>query len=131
MQAFLLTGQRSRQAACDVIMQAPAYSTATIKPQKRSDEQNAKLWAMLSDISRAKPQGRVHIPEVWKCLFMNAAGFTCTFEPSLDGTGVVPLGFKSSRLSKAEFSDLIEAIHAFAAEKEIVLSDEIHPARAA
>ena len=60
MQAFLLTGQRSRQAACDVIMQAPAYSTATIKPQKRSDEQNAKLWAMLSDISRAKPQGRVH-----------------------------------------------------------------------
>ena len=123
MQAFLLTGQRSRQAACDVIMQAPAYSTATIKPQKRSDEQNAKLWAMLSDISRAKPQGRVHIPEVWKCLFMAACGHQVAFEVGLDGRPF-PIGFQSSRLSKAEMMDLITFIQAWGDENGVRWSNE-------
>ena len=124
MQAFLLTGQRSRQAACDVIMQAPAYSTATIKPQKRSDEQNAKLWAMLSDISRAKPQGRVHIPEVWKCLFMAACGHQVAFEMGLDGRPF-PTGFKSSRLSKNEMMDLITFVQQWGDEQGIKWSNEV------
>jgi hypothetical protein len=59
---------------------------------------------------------------------MHSAGFSCTFEPTLDGKGVVPLGFKSSRLRKAEFSDLIEAIFSFAAEKGIALTDELSTA---
>jgi len=124
MQAFLLTGQRSRQAACDVIMQAPAYSTATIKPQKRSDEQNAKLWAMLSDISRAKPQGRVHIPEVWKCLFMAACGHQVAFEMGLDGRPF-PTGFKSSRLSKNEMMDLITFVQQWGDEQGVKWSNEV------
>lgn len=124
MQAFLLTGQRSRQAACDVIMQAPAYSTATIKPQKRSDEQNAKLWAMLSDISRAKPQGRVHIPEVWKCLFMAACGHQVQFEMGLDGRPF-PTGFKSSRLSKNEMMDLITFVQQWGDEQGVKWSNEV------
>jgi hypothetical protein len=124
MQAFLLTGQRSRQAACDVIMQAPAYSTATIKPQKRSDEQNAKLWVMLSDISRAKPQGRVHIPEVWKCLFMAACGHQVQFEMGLDGRPF-PTGFKSSRLSKNEMMDLITFVQQWGDEQGVKWSNEV------
>lgn len=59
---------------------------------------------------------------------MASAGFNCTFEPSLDGKGVVPLGFKSSRLNKAEFSDLIEAIFSFCAEHGVVLTDEVKAA---
>lgn len=109
MQSFLLTGTRSRQAACDVIMQAPPYSTATIKPQKRSDEQNAKMWAMLSDISRAKPEGRAMIPELWKSVFMAACGHQVQFINGLDGMPF-PVGFRSSRLSKDQMADLLTLI---------------------
>src|SRR5690606_11203301 len=99
-------------------------AVCNIAEARRTNDQNALMWALLSEIARAKPNGRVLPTETWKALFMHEAGFKCTFEPSLDGQGVVPLGFKSSRLRKAEFSDLIEAIRAFAAEHGIELSDE-------
>lgn len=113
----------NRETIHRVIDCAPRGSVVNIKPPRRTVDQNALLWSLLSELSRAKPQGRVLPPETWKALFMHEAGFTCTFEPSLDGRGVVPLGFKSSRLNKAEFSDLIEAINAYAAEHSIELGD--------
>jgi hypothetical protein len=104
-------------------MQAPAYSTCIIKAQKRSDEQNAKMWAMLSDISRAKPEGRTHIPEVWKCLFMSACGHQVQFVIGLDGNPF-PAGFKSSRLSKHEMMDLITFIQQKGDEWGVAWSNE-------
>jgi hypothetical protein len=130
-QTIILNSDYRRMQAHRLIEQVPQGAVLNIRPARRTNDQNALMWAILSEISRAKPDGRCLSPEVWKCLFMDAAGFKCTFEPTLDGTGVIPLGFKSSRLNKAEFSDLIEAIHAFAAEKGIALSDEIEPAFAA
>jgi hypothetical protein len=123
MQVFLLTGQHSRRTACEVIMQAPAYSTCTIKAQKRSDEQNAKMWAMLSDISRAKPGGRRHIPEVWKCLFMAACGHQVQFEVGLDEKPF-PIGFSSSRLTKHQMMDLITFIQQWGDEQGVQWSNE-------
>ena len=123
-QHFLLTGKTSRQAACDVIWQAPAYATATVKPQKRSDDQNAKMWAMLSDISRAKPGGRAHIPEVWKELFCHACGHAVQFEIGLNGQPF-PVGFRTSRMSKAQMSDLIEFIYAWGTENGVTWSSEV------
>lgn len=124
-QTLILANPDVRRRAHQLIEIAPAGAVLNIKEAARTSDQNAKMWAMLSDIARAKPQGRVLSTETWKALFMNAAGFTCTFEPTLDGQGVIPLGFKSSRLSKAEFSDLIEAMHAFAAEHGIDFTDPI------
>ena len=124
MQPFLLTGTRSRQAACAAVMQAPDYSFATIKPQKRTDDQNSKLWAMLGDVSRAKPQGRKHIPEVWKCLFMAACGHQVAFEVGLDGLPF-PIGFQSSRLSKHEMADLITFIQQWGDEQGVFWSNEV------
>jgi hypothetical protein len=115
---------RNRETAHRVIDVAPVGSVVNVKPPRRTLDQNAKMHAMLSDLARAKPQGRVLPPEIWKALFMHEAGFKCTFEPSLDGQGVVPLGFKSSRLNKAEFSDLIEAINAYGAEHSVQWSKE-------
>ena len=123
MQPFLLTGSYSRQEACRAILQAPAYSFATIKPQKRTDDQNAKLWAMLGDVSRAKPQGRKHIPEVWKCLFMAACGHQVAFETGLDDRPF-PIGFQSSRLSKNEMADLITFILQWGDEQGVIWSNE-------
>ena len=79
---------------------------------------------MLSDISRAKPQGRVHIPEVWKCLFMAACGHQVQFEMGLDGRPF-PTGFKSSRLSKNEMMDLITFVQQWGDEQGVKWSNEV------
>ena len=120
-QTIILHGYHARQQAHRLIECAPQGAILNIREARRTLDQNALMHALLSQISQAKPDGRVLDTDTWKALFMNAAGFTCTFEPTLDGSGVIPLGFKSSRLSKAEFSDLIEAIHSFAAERGINL----------
>jgi hypothetical protein len=123
MQPFLLTGKTSRDAACRAIWQAPPCSYVEIKPQKRTDDQNRKLWAMLGDVSRAKPMGRRHIPEVWKALFMAACGHQVAFEVGLDGNPF-PIGFRSSRLSKAEMMDLITFILQWGDEHGVIWSNE-------
>lgn len=115
-QTVILANRMARQRAHALVDAAPEGAVVNIKAATRTSEQNAMLWAMLSDVARAKPQGRVLPTEVWKSLFMASAGFQPRFEPSLDGQGVVPIGYKSSALGKAEFSDLIEAIYAFGAE---------------
>jgi hypothetical protein len=90
----------------------------SIREATRSLDQNALLWSVLSDISRAKPEGRCHTPEVWKCLFMSACGHAVQFEMGLDGKPF-PVGFRSSKLTKAQFSELIEFIYSWCAEKGI------------
>jgi hypothetical protein len=123
-QTVILHGDTRRQMAKRLIDQAPGGAVVEIKPPRRSNDQNARMWAALSDISRAKPEGRDMPPELWKSLFMAACGHQVRFEPSLDGQGVVPLGFRSSRLSKVEMSDLIECINAYAAEHGVTLGDQ-------
>lgn len=123
-QTLILTGLSSRQKAESLVNAAPSGSVLNIRLPSRSSEQNAKMWAMLSDISRAKPEGRELAPDLWKCLFMAACGHRVRFEPGIDGEGVVPLGFRSSRLTKAEMSELIECISEYGARHGVEFSDE-------
>lgn len=122
-QTLILSSPAVRQLAHKLIDAAPDRAVLNIQEAKRTNDQNAKMHAMLSDVARAKPNGRVLPTDVWKSLFMAEAGFKPRFEPSLDGNGVVPVGYKSSGLSKAEFSDLIEAIYSFGAEHGIRWSE--------
>lgn len=122
-QTVRLVGREQRLLAHRLIDAAPDKAIVNIRPETRSNEQNNLMWALLSEISRAKPEGRKYSPEIWKSLFMSEAGFKPIFEPSLDGRGVVPIGYKSSRLAKAEFSELIECIRAYAAEHDVKLRD--------
>jgi hypothetical protein len=123
MTQTVILRQHNRALAHRLIDAAPDGHVCKVSPPKRTSDQNDKMWAMLSDVARAKPQGRNLPPEVWKCLFMSEAGFEARWEPSLDGQGVVHVGFKSSRLNKAQFSELIEAISAFGAEHGVQWSD--------
>ena len=113
-QTVILSTPTRRQWAHRLIDAAPEYATVTIRPQDRTLDQSAKMWAMLSDLSVAKPEGRKHTPEVWKCLLMSACGHAVQFEVGLDGTPF-PVGFRSSRLSKHQMSELIEFTMAYAA----------------
>lgn len=117
-QTVRLVGPRQRQFAHELIDKAPDRAIVNIKPETRSNEQNALLWSLLSEVSRAKPDGRTHTPDVWKALFMSACGHAVQFEVGLDGHPF-PLGFRSSRLTKEQFGDLIEFILQYCAEKGI------------
>lgn len=121
-QTVILRGDVQRAFAHALIEKAPVDAVVKISAAKRSDDQNAKMWAMLSDVSRAKPEGRMHTPEVWKCLFMNAMGYETAFEMGLDNRPF-PVGFRSSQLTKAQMSDLIELIYSYGAQHNVKWSE--------
>ena len=122
-QTVILRGPSQRDFAKSMIDRAPADAVVTIKAATRSLDQNAALWAALSDISRAKPEGRMHTPEVWKCLFMQACGHAVQFELGLDGRPF-PTGFSSSRMTKAEMSDLLDFVFQWGAERGVTFTDD-------
>lgn len=122
-QTVILTNEYRRQQAHRLIELVPNGAVLSIKPARRTNDQNALMWAMLSEISRARPEGRELTPDVWKALFMHSLDHTQRFEEALDGKGMVPVGFRSSKLTKAQFSDLIELIRCYAAERGIDLEE--------
>lgn len=108
----ILEGNRAREQARRLIDCAPAGSVVTVKPPSRSVDQNDLMWSLLTDLSRAKPQGRRHTPDMWKCLAMKAAGHHVQFLEGLDGEPF-PVGFRSSKLTKRQMTELLEFIFAY------------------
>lgn len=117
-----LRSPASRIRAHQLIERAPDGYVCEIRPPTRSNDQNAKLWAMLTDISLAKPEGRAHTPEVWKTLAMHACGHEVQFLNGLNGEPF-PAGFRSSRLSVAQMGELIEFLYEFGARHGVKWSD--------
>lgn len=113
-----------RTRACQAIMAAPDGYVSVIRPPSRTLEQNDKMWAMLTDISAAKPLGRIHTREVWKCIMMNACGHEVQFLNGIDGNPF-PAGFSSSKMTKAQMSELIEYMYWFGSEHKIVWSEPV------
>ena len=107
-----LTSPQSRNRAAYLCQQAPHGHIASIAPPTRSTEQNDKLWAMLTDVSVSKPEGRRYTPEQWKCVFMQACGWEVQFLEGLDGQPF-PAGFRSSRMTVKQMGDLITFIQAY------------------
>lgn len=123
MQTVILRGESQRKLAKALIDKAPVGYVVKIGAQTRSAEANNKMWAMLGDISRAKPEGRMHTPETWKNLFMHSLGYQVSFEMGLNGEPF-PVGFRSSQLTKAQMSDLIETMYQYGAKYNILWSEE-------
>lgn len=86
-----------------------------IKPMTRSLEQNARLWAMLTDLSEQVTwHGLKLSAEDWKHV-MTAGLKSQRAVPGIDG-GFVVLGQSTSKMSKADMIELQELIAAFGAE---------------
>lgn len=92
-----------------------------LREAKRTDDQNRALWGALGQIVRQRPvhNGVQMDAELWKAVFMQAAGHEIVFIPNLECTGVFPIGLRSSRLTKSQFSDLLEFILAWCAREGI------------
>jgi 2-phospho-L-lactate guanylyltransferase (CobY/MobA/RfbA family) len=91
----------------------------TVK-SKRTLEQNAKMWAMLTDIAEQKQwivDGRLQYlePEEWKDILTAALTQELRVAQGVNG-GMVLLGRRTSKMTISQMQDLIEVMQAFAAE---------------
>lgn len=109
----------------------------TVGREKRSTDQNSKLWPMLGDVAeQVEWYGQKLSDEDWKHVF-TASLTKQRAVPGIDG-GFVVLGQSTRNMKKDEFSDLIELMYAFGAEhgvqwseKALAIYDEMMEARAA
>ena len=109
-QTVIIRGPAQRDLAKRMVDAAPQDAVVNIREATRNADQNARMWAMLSDVSRAKPEGRMWPPETWKSAFMHSLGHQCRFAEGLDGSGPFPIGFRTSRLTVRQMADLITVI---------------------
>lgn len=127
--SLVLSSPSIRAKAMLRIADAPDWTRLTFQGPRRTNDQNAKMWSMLGDIAEQHEHfGRKYPKETWKCVFLHALGKEAEFVPSIDGNEMVAIGQSSSDLSISEMSDLFELIHAFAAERGIVLREPDNPA---
>ena len=97
-----------------------------IKAESRSDEQNAKYHAMLSEIAaQAQHLGAKWSAEDWKRLLVDLFAKETGLQggkiiPSLDSTGIVQLGLQTRNFTKEQAGDFITFLEAWGAEHEII-----------
>lgn len=107
--ALRIITPRTRASVAREVSGVPDGFEIVIREPSRTNDQNAKLWAMLSDISAAEPDGRKWSSETWKCAFMQALGHEIKWVDGLNGDPL-PVGFRTSRLRKEQMADLITLV---------------------
>lgn len=108
-----LIGETQKAHAKRLIDQAPADHVMKLAKETRRDVQNRKLWPMIADIQRQVPAMTTYSAEDIKLRFLNALGTEMRFLPALEGEGMFPVGMRSSTLTVAQFSGLIELLYAY------------------
>lgn len=124
---FVLVHDIARRLAVEAVKAAPDGYVVKVEPEKRTLDQNAKLWPMLSDISHQllwPVDGELQhlIEEDWKDIFTAALRKHQRMAKGIDG-GIVMLGSRTSKMKKPEFCDLIEIIYAFGSDKDVQWSE--------
>lgn len=121
--ALVIRTNADREKVAKWAAGVPVGSRVEFKAPRRSLPQNDKLWAMLTDIAHQLDwYGQKLTPEDWKDVFTSALR-KARVVPGIDG-GFVPLGMRTSDMSKEEFGNLLELISAFGAERGVRFNDE-------
>lgn len=108
-----------RQRAIRWVSQMPFGGVVEFKEKRRSNEQNAAMWSLLTQITRQRPtHNGVNMSAVlWKAVFMQALGVELVMLPTLEADGLFPFGHRSSTLTIEQMTDLIEMMLAWAAKE--------------
>ena len=102
--------------------------TLEIKNASKTCPQNSKYHAMIDEIAQqASHLGAKWDAEDWKRMlvwqFCKDSNLNeGKIVPSLDGTGIVQLGFQTRKFTKEQASEFVEFLHAWGAENGIVYS---------
>jgi hypothetical protein len=97
----------------------PEGTTVEFRAPRRSIDQNALMWSLLGQISKQVDwYGQKLSSEDWKDV-LTASLRRTRVVPGIDVGTFVPLGMRTSQMSKEEISDLLELIYAFGAERGV------------
>ncbi len=120
---IILRTRQDRGRAVRWIENAPDGTVVEFKQKGRSNDQNAAMWSVLTQINRQRPihNGVKMSAVLWKAVFMQALGAELVMLPTLEGGGLFPFGHRSSKLTVSEMGDLITLMIAWAATEELVI----------
>lgn len=95
-----------------------------VRTETRTTAQNRRLWSLLTDISKQVDwYGQKLSPDDWKDV-LTAALKKERVVPGING-GFVVLGQRTSKMTKAEMTELQELIEAFGAERDVKFTAHI------
>lgn len=126
---FTLAHDTARQRAVEAVKTARQGWVVRIEPPNRTSAQNSFYWATLAAISeQIRPQGQTHDQDVWHAYFKTRYlpgrmielpnGQVMESEPTTTG------------LTKAQFSDYVEQVLAWATNHGLQMTDEMSVLRA-
>ena len=96
----------------------------TLTTETRSTAQNALMWSCLTDLSNQVTWfGKNLTPEGWKDWITGHLDGQ-ELHPNMDGTGFISIqrGRRTSKMTKAEMTAVIDLAHAFGSEKDVIWS---------
>lgn len=126
---IILYADRDRKRAHRWIEQAQPRTIVEFREAVRSIDQNARMWSMLTDLSRQLEwHGQRHSAEDWKQIMMAGLKRHLRTVPNIDGDGFVILGYSTSKLTKSEFTELLDLISAFGAQHGVTFRAEANEA---
>lgn len=117
---FILVNQAVRDRAAAAVQSADPDTVVQLKPKTRSLEQNSRLWAMLTDISKqvewpVDGQMVKLDPEDWKHILSAGVLKTQRVAQGIEG-GFVILGQRTSKMTVAQMKELQDFIEWFGTE---------------
>jgi hypothetical protein len=120
---LVLHDDKFRERAIDWIRKAPRDTRVTFQGPRRTLDQNSLMWARLSEVAcNVDWYGQKLSAEDWKDVF-SASLRKARVVPGLDPGTYVPLGMRTSDMTKEEMGLLLDLIDAFAAEHGVVFHD--------
>lgn len=124
-----ITGEIARKAICRHVLAAPEGYVVSIQAATRSLDQNAALWAALTDISNQTDWHGIKLtPDEWKDL-LSAGLVKAKVVPNMTGDGFVILGQRTSKMTKRQMGDLLDLVYAFGTERGVIFSEPERPWR--
>jgi len=124
MTNFHILSPLIRQNAMEAVRNAPVGWVVSIKPATRTTAQNARLWALLTDLAQQVDwYGQKLDAATWKDI-TTASLRKSRVVPGIDPGSFVVTGLHTSTMTKAELGDLMLLIEAFGAEQGVVFSDD-------
>lgn len=115
---YRLVHDEARRRARRDVESAPDGWIVTVSEPTRSLDQNALMWPLLEDIARqVEWYGNRLTADEWKDV-LTAALRKEKVVPGING-GFVVLGQRTSKMGKREFSELVDLIYAFGAERGV------------
>jgi NinB protein len=124
--SFQLVHSEARRRALEAVQNAPDGYVVTVAEPTRNLDQNSALWPLLQAFAEQlvwPVNGEMErlTAEEWKDILSSAYRKEyCRVAPGICG-GMVFLGLGTSKMSKREFSEFLEFVHATAVDRGVNL----------